>query len=112
VEGGGGMSMLSSLYQSNYAPPGTRKNLDRCSMDPKSTTRFVGQWAPLLGGTIVEAVGWFDNDTGSCRVLVADSDNGRRLIVRFNKNNSKITIQPHGRTDIDEAAGWVRAGAL
>jgi hypothetical protein len=62
-------------------------------MDTVSTKRLLGSWDDAVDGAMVEAVAWFDFD-GGLRVLVADYDNGRRIIVRTgSRGSTKIQFE-------------------
>lgn len=83
---------MGGLYQSGWNPPGARKAWDRCSMESKSTEHFLGNYHKMAGGEIVEAVGWFDDD-GAVKAVVADYDNGKRLIARMSARTTKVTFE-------------------
>ena len=80
-----------SLYMSDWKPPYTRKDWDRCSMALDGADRFLSRYAPMSDAHLVECVGWFDAE-GSARIVVGDLSNGRRVIVRFNSSYTKTTF--------------------
>lgn len=94
----------SSLYRSDWNPPGIRKDWDRCSMGTASTKRLLGSWDAAAKGEMVEAVAWFDLE-GGLKVLVADYDNGRRIVLRNSGRSTKIAFQRHDRTALPTKDG-------
>ena len=86
-----------SLYLGNWTPGHIRKDWDKCSMEPASAGRFLGGYAK--DAAVIECVGWFDFE-GSARVIVADLDNGRRIIVRLNARSTRIAFDRHGRGQV------------
>ena len=86
---------MSNLYTSGFTPRGVRKAWERTSMEPKSTQRMLGEWALRAGGTLTEAVAWFegDADSGALRVLVADFNSGKRLTLRKNARGSSLKLE-------------------
>ena len=80
-----------SIYQSNWSPRGTRKHWDRTSVTLDSARHVLGAWTK---GNIIDACAWFD-EGDTLRVLVADTDEGRRFTYR--KSGRDFTIQSEPR---------------
>lgn len=80
--------MTRSLYQSGFQPRGTRKDWERTSMGIESTAKLLGEWAQ--GADVTDAVAWFGSDD-SLRVLVADLSNEKRITLRSNGRDWRIT---------------------
>ena len=80
------------LYLSGWAPVGVRKSWDRCSMEPASTARYLGEIHTMQKSDLLEAVAWF-TDEGALKVLVADYANGKRLTYRQSGRNWKLSAQ-------------------
>lgn len=74
-----------------WRPEGVRmgRDWDVCSMEPVSAKRYLGSWA--ADTTVKECVGWFDPE-GSARLIVADLESGRRVIIRVLAASTKITF--------------------
>lgn len=67
-----------NMYSSVWNPPGYRKNWERTPMSPSSAQETLGS---LCAGKAIDACAWFGRD-GELRVLVVDTDAGKRHIYR------------------------------
>lgn len=77
---------MSNIYKSSFAPRGNKKSYERCAVSAESAQVIVGEW---IEGTVVDACGWFDEDD-NLRILVADTDAGKRVTYRCTKRGSSI----------------------
>jgi hypothetical protein len=82
---------VSDLYASGFAPPRVKPEWERCSMTLDSSRRLLGPLGEGLG-VLTDCVGWFD-ELGQTRIVVADFDNGRRMVCRFLSRSTKITFE-------------------
>ena len=80
----------AGLYLSGFKPRGVRKDWDRCSMNPDSTTKLLASF-PYGGGAVTEAVAWFA-EKGDLRTLVANLDTGRQVTLRRSGRDWKMTF--------------------
>lgn len=79
----------------NYRPRGIHRDWDHCSMEIESTALALRRHhVPDSYGVPLEAVAWFDR-ADRLRVLVADFENGRRVIVRLRPNGTARTELSH-----------------
>lgn len=81
-----------ALYRSDWKPAGVKADWDKCSMDTPSTKRLLGTWGDAVQGQMVEAVAWFDYN-GGLRVLIADYDCDRRIILRQSSRGTKLAFE-------------------
>lgn len=79
-----------NLYQGKWSPRGARKAWERTSISNSSAERALRDW---FKGKIVDACGWFD-ENDSLRVLVADTDEGRRVTYRNGKQGFSVQTEP------------------
>lgn len=78
---------MTSIYLSEWNPRGVRRSWDRTSVTLDSARHVFGKW---VVGSIIDACAWFDEDD-TLRVLVADTEEGRRFTYR--KRGREFTIQ-------------------
>ncbi|MGB3898141.1 MAG: hypothetical protein WA973_06270 [Mesorhizobium sp.] len=79
-----------SIYQSNWNPRGVRKHWDRTSIPNDNATVLFGEW---IKGNVIDACAWFD-EWDSLRVIVADTDAGKRVTYRRSTRGYTIKSEP------------------
>lgn len=92
------MDLYLQARDHGWKPPGVRmgRDWDVCSMEPVSAKRYLGSWA--ADSTVKECIAWFDAED-SARLIVADLEGGRRIIIRVLANSTKITFS-RWRSDV------------
>lgn len=76
-----------TIYQSGWNPRGARKAWDRTSISNSSAESALREW---INGHVIDACGWFD-EHDNLRLLVADTDQGKR--VTYRRNACGFTVQ-------------------
>lgn len=79
-----------SIYQSGWNPRGVRKAWDRTSIGNASAESALRDW---IKGTVIDACGWFD-ESDNLRILVADTDIGKRVTYRRNARGFTVQTEP------------------
>lgn len=79
-----------SLYQEKWVPRGARKVWKKTSLTNSSAEQALSGW---INGHIIDVCGWFD-EHDNLRILVADTDAGRRVTYRAGKRGFTIQMEP------------------
>lgn len=81
-----------ALYP-NYRPLGVKSRWDHTSLDRQDAWRTLQDYGVhQSNGEPIEAVAWFEMDSGELRLMVTDHPNGRRITLRRNKRGFRLEM--------------------
>lgn len=80
------------FYQTDWKPPRTKPEWERCSMTLDSAKALYGRYLEMKVAEPTEAVAWFDPVSGACRQIVFAFDDGRHMLIQHQARGNKITF--------------------